>query len=176
MAMAVCRYDMKRITWCSMTRASPEATGHRHWATTRLVLPHWPPGWQSTQQWCNMYPLWWLFWWPSQCGSTIPHASPDGGGSWLSLKPLNATVRWALAPIASNRTPRCRLFWTFHCENELLLTCWSLITIVAWHVKLTRSTLLFFQNTFVGVVKLAINHYSNRFLFCVLTKNLLQCL
>jgi len=32
----------------------------------------------------HMYPLFWPFLWPSQCGGTIPHASPDGGGSWLS--------------------------------------------------------------------------------------------
>jgi hypothetical protein len=33
-----------------------------------------------------------------------------------------------------------------------------------------------FPEYFVGMVKLAINRYSNRFLFCVFTKNLLQCL
>ena len=36
--------------------------------------------------------------------------------------------------------------------------------------------LTIFPEYFVGVVKLAINRYSNRFLFCVFTKNLLQCL
>jgi hypothetical protein len=32
------------------------------------------------------------------------------------------------------------LFWTFHREKELQLTCWPLITIGVWHIKLTRST------------------------------------
>ncbi len=140
MAMAVCQCDMKHIAWCSMTMVSPEATGRRHWATTRSVSPHWPPGWQSTQRWCNMYPLCWPFWWPSRCGGTTPRASPDGGGSWLSLKPLNATIGRALAPIASNWTHQRRLFWTFHREKEFQLTCWPLIIIRVWHVKLTRST------------------------------------
>jgi hypothetical protein len=39
-----------------------------------------------------MNPLWWPFQWPSRCGSTIPRASPDGGGSGLSYKPLNAAI------------------------------------------------------------------------------------
>ena len=99
MAMAVRRCDMKRIAQCSMTRASPEATGRRHRVTTRSVLPHRPPGRQSTQRRCNMYSLWWPFRWPLWCGRTIPRASPDGGGSRLSLKPLNATIGRALDPI-----------------------------------------------------------------------------
>ena len=33
-----------------------------------------------------------------------------------------------------------RLFRTFHREEELQLTCWPLITIGVWHIKLTRST------------------------------------
>ncbi len=99
MAMAVRRCDMKRISRCSMTRASLEATGHCHRATTRSVSPHRPPGRRSTQQWCNIYPLCWPFWWPLRCGGTIPHALPDGGGSWFSFKPLNATIGRALALI-----------------------------------------------------------------------------
>ena len=40
MAMAVRRCHTKRIAQCSMTRkASPEATGRRHRATTHSVLP-----------------------------------------------------------------------------------------------------------------------------------------
>ena len=32
------------------------------------------------------------------------------------------------------------LFWAFHCEKGLQLTCWPLITIGVWHIKLMRST------------------------------------
>ena len=39
MAMAVRRYDMERITRCSISRALPEATGCCHRATNRSVLP-----------------------------------------------------------------------------------------------------------------------------------------
>jgi len=64
----------------------------------------------------------------------------DGGGSWLSNKPLNAAIGQALAPILPNRTCQLRLFRTFHCEKGLQLTCWTLITIGVLHIKLMRST------------------------------------
>ncbi len=38
------------ITRCGMSRATPEATGHRHWATTHSVLPLQPPGQQANKQ------------------------------------------------------------------------------------------------------------------------------
>jgi len=39
MAMAVHWCHTERIYRCSMTRALPEATGRRHWATTGSTLP-----------------------------------------------------------------------------------------------------------------------------------------
>ena len=41
------------IARCSMSRATPEATGRCHQATTRSVLPRRPPGRQQTKQWCK---------------------------------------------------------------------------------------------------------------------------
>ncbi len=42
------------IAWCSTTRATQEAFGCRHQATTSFVLPWRPPGQQSTKQrWQN---------------------------------------------------------------------------------------------------------------------------
>ena len=37
-------------------------------------------------------------------------------------------------------TRQSQLFWTFHREKELQLTCWPLITIGVWHIKLMRRT------------------------------------
>jgi hypothetical protein len=34
------------------------------------------------------------FWQPSWCAGTIPRASPDGGGPWLTRKPLDAATGW----------------------------------------------------------------------------------
>jgi hypothetical protein len=87
------------IARCSMSRATPEATGRRHRVTTRSVSPWRPPGRQQTKQWYIMYPLWWPFRWSTQCSGTIQHASPDGGGPGLSYTPLNTAIGWALAPI-----------------------------------------------------------------------------
>ncbi len=49
-AMAVRRHNMKHITQFSMSRATPEATGHRHWATTHSISPQRPPGQQANKQ------------------------------------------------------------------------------------------------------------------------------
>ncbi len=50
MAMVVRRSNTDGITWCSMSRATPEATGCQHRATTCLVLPQWSPGQQAYKQ------------------------------------------------------------------------------------------------------------------------------
>ena len=48
--MEVRQSDTDSIAQCGMSRATPEATGRRHWVTTHSVSPQRPPGQQSTQQ------------------------------------------------------------------------------------------------------------------------------
>jgi hypothetical protein len=50
MAMVVCWCNTKHIAQCSMSRATPEATGCWHWATTCSVLPQRLPGQQANKQ------------------------------------------------------------------------------------------------------------------------------
>jgi hypothetical protein len=50
MAMAACRSNADGIAQWGMSRATPEATGHRHRATTCSVSPPRPPGHQQTKQ------------------------------------------------------------------------------------------------------------------------------
>ena len=137
-AEALKRY-MRPIARCSMSRATPDATGRCHRATTCFILPHQLPGQQQTKQRCNMYSLWWLFWWPSQCGGTIACTA-----QWRRFMTFTkATKRHHRASTRSNsidRTCQHRLFWKFHREKELQVTCWALITIGVWHIKLMRST------------------------------------
>ncbi len=128
------------ITWCSMPRATPEATGRCHRATTHYVLPRRPPRRQSTKQQCKIHLLCWPFRWPSRCAGKIPRVLPDGGGLWLSKKPLNTAIGRALTPKLPNRTCRPRLILTFQCEKGLELTCWPLRTIGIWYTKLIRSS------------------------------------
>jgi len=98
-AMAVQWCNTARIARWRRSRALIEATKCRHRVTTRSVSPWQPPGRQQTKRRCKMYPLCWPCRWPWwRCGGTIPLTSPDGGGSWLSQKPLNATIGQALAP------------------------------------------------------------------------------
>jgi hypothetical protein len=50
MAMAVRRSNTDGIAQCSMPRATPEATGCWHWATTHSVLPQRLPEQQANKQ------------------------------------------------------------------------------------------------------------------------------
>ncbi len=50
MATAVRRSNTDGIAQCSMSRATLEATGRRHWATTCYVSPQQPPGQQANKQ------------------------------------------------------------------------------------------------------------------------------
>jgi hypothetical protein len=50
MATAVRRSNTDGIAQWGMSRATPEATGRRHWATTRYILPQRPPGQQANKQ------------------------------------------------------------------------------------------------------------------------------
>ncbi len=50
MATAVRRSNTDGIGWCGMSRATLEATGRCHQATTCYVLPQRPPGQQANKQ------------------------------------------------------------------------------------------------------------------------------
>ena len=54
MAMTTFWSYTRGIAWWNMSRATPEASGRRHWATTHFVLPRLSPGSQAKQiQWKN---------------------------------------------------------------------------------------------------------------------------
>jgi hypothetical protein len=50
MATAVRRSNTDGIAQCGMSTATPEATEHRHWATTHFIVPQRPPGQQANKQ------------------------------------------------------------------------------------------------------------------------------
>ena len=90
MATAVCRSNTDGIAQCGMSRATLEATGCWHRATTCSVLPQWPPGQQGNKQQSTNTPrkqavlmamaMHWF---------RIPHMPPAG-----SSKVLRAPARW----------------------------------------------------------------------------------
>jgi hypothetical protein len=49
-ALRMRRSNTDSIAQCGISRAIPEATGRRHQATTRSVLPQRPPGQQANKQ------------------------------------------------------------------------------------------------------------------------------
>ena len=51
-----------------------------------------------------------------------------------------ATKRLSTRSDNINRTRQRRMFLLFHREKGLELTCWPLITIGVWHIKLMRKT------------------------------------
>jgi hypothetical protein len=61
MVMQACWSNADGIAQCGMSRATPEATGHHHWATTLSVLPQRPPGQQQTKWQQKMDQLCWPF-------------------------------------------------------------------------------------------------------------------
>ena len=150
-------------------RATPEATGRRHWATTRSVLPRRPPGRQQTKQRCIMYPLWWPFRWSSRCGGTIPRASPDGGGPGLSYKPLNTAIGRALAPIASIGQSNFGCFFDFIVKSLKKSSSCPNNNRGVTH-QTDEKHLNNMSEYFVGVVNLVFNRYNNRFLWRVINQ------
>jgi len=154
MAMAVRRCETEHIAQCSMTRASPGATGRRHRATTHSVSPRRPPGRQSTQQLWNMYPLCSPFRWPSRCdGARID----QWRWSRAFIKATTHHHRASTHSDSINRTCQRRLLLWFHCEKGLELTFWPLITIGGMTYQTDEKNLTIFPEYFVGVVKLASN-------------------
>ncbi len=99
MAMLAHWSDTDSIAWCGMSRATPEATGCRHRASTHSILSQRLPGQQETKQQQKHTPTFWPFWWPWQCAGTLPHTSPNRGGPWLNWKPLSATIGQVFAKI-----------------------------------------------------------------------------
>ena len=136
MAMSVRRCNTERITQCSMTRALPEATGRRHWATTRFVSPRWPPGRQS---------LW-------TCTHFDGHF--DGHRDAAVLYPRIARWRRFVAFIKAtkrhhptstrsdsvNRSSQCCYFRDISSSNHWKRAWVALMTIGVWHINLMGRT------------------------------------
>jgi len=134
MALAVCRCHTERITWCSMTRASLEATGHRHSATTRSARA---TANETTMQHVPTLLAIWI-------AVAMRRYDTACNSQWRRFVAfIKATKRHHRTSTHSDIIKGTRQVWlfrTFHREKELQLTCWPLITIRVWHIKLTRCT------------------------------------
>ena len=139
MAMVVRWCGMKRIAQCSMTRASPEATGRRHRATNRSVSPRWPR--RATINLTMMQHALTLL--AVLMAIAMRRYYTARINQWRRfvafIKGTKCHHRTSTRSDIIKGTSQIRLFRTFHHEKELQLTCWPLITIGVWHIKLTRS-------------------------------------
>ena len=166
---------MEHISQCIMTRASLEATGRRHWATTCSVLPRWPPGQQQMKQRCNMYTLaghfdghgnaavWYRVHCPMEevCGFHKSHLTPLSDEHYLRYYKrdtpslvVSDISSWKRAPVEM-LAPNNNRGMTYQTDEKH----WTNL-----------------REYFVGVVKLAIYCYNNLFLLRVFTNNLLKYL
>ncbi len=142
MAMAVRRSNIHGIARCSMSRATPEATGHRHWATTHSVLPQRPPGQQANKQQSTNT--------PKKLAVLMAMAMrryvTAHIAQWRRFRALlDATKRRHRAKIAAdscNWSRMCQFFTSFfHCQlvqKGCRLTLRPLFSIGVLHIKRKR--------------------------------------
>jgi hypothetical protein len=142
MATAVRRSNTDSIARYGMSRATPEATGCRHWATTCSVLPQRPPGQQANKQQSTNTPKK-----LAVLMVVVMHRCLTAHiAQWRRFRALlDATKRCHRASIAAgscNRSCMCRFFTSFFIVNSYKkgcrLTLRPLFSIEVLHIKQKR--------------------------------------
>ena len=95
------RRNTANTAQCRVSRASLEATGRCHRASTHVVLPRRTAGSPCRKKTTKKHHTCRPFCWPWRSAGTIPSASPDRGGPGLLRKPLVAVIGQVLRPIKS---------------------------------------------------------------------------
>ncbi len=128
------------IAQCGMSRATLEATGRRHWATTHSVLPQWPPGQQQTKQWWENGPTLLAILMAAAVRRYNTAHIPQWRRSRASLE-ATGCCNWASIAADSIKRTWLRLFYVFHCQNIEKchgLSQRPLFSIGLWHIKWKR--------------------------------------
>ncbi len=105
MAMAVRRSNTDGIAQWGMSRATPEATGNHHWATTCYVLPQRPPGQQANKQQSTNTPKkvsvlmamamrWYVTAWIARWRRSRASLEATGRHHWVSIMSDNINRTW----------------------------------------------------------------------------------
>ena len=128
MAMVVRRCNAEHIAKCSMTRASPEATGRRHWATYHSVLPAGCQGDNQLNDDATCTHCMDRF--DGNCDAAVLyHMHPQWSRFVAFIKATKRHHRTSdRSDITQLDTP-APVVSDIHREKELQLTCWPLITI-----------------------------------------------
>jgi hypothetical protein len=118
MATAVRRSNTDGIARCGMSRATPDANGCRHWATTCYLSPQWPPGQQANKQQSTNTAKKVAVLMAMAMRQYVTALIPQWRRSRASLE---ATRLHHWASIMSNNMNwtwlRC-FFWWFHCQTR----------------------------------------------------------
>ena len=142
-SMAVRRHWSSKcsIARCSMTRATPKATGRRHQATTRSVLPRQPPGRQ-------------------QINNNVLCTHFDG--HFEEVKGFHKVIGQALTLIASIGHANASCFFDFIMKKG---SSWHVCPNNNRGVtyQTDEKHLNDMSEYFVGAVNIVFNHYNNRF-------------
>ena len=138
MAMRTCWSNAHGIAQCSKSRATLDAPGSPHQATTCSVLPRQPPGQQSTKWQSNNTPIFLaiLMAIAMQWYNTAhivqwrrSRASLEATGRRHPTSTCSDNINW----------PYLNLFRRQHIENGRKAKGWLLITIGVQHIKLKGS-------------------------------------
>jgi hypothetical protein len=135
MATAVRRSNTDGIPRCGISRATLEATGHRHWVTTRSVLPQRPPGQQANKQQSTNI--------PKKLAVLMAMAMrryvTTHIARWRRFRALLDGHRVSIAADSCNRSCMCRFFTRFFhfqlVQKGHRLTLRHLFSIGVLHIK-----------------------------------------
>jgi hypothetical protein len=140
---------------CGMSKATPEATGCRHRATTCSILPQRPPGQQSTKQKSNNSPTLLAVLMAIAMRQYNTARMAQWRRSRASLEVNKGCHHWASTCSNSHQSDIPTLvFSNVFCpqiiEKDHKAQGSPRITIEVWHIKLMKSTELVWQNTLLG--------------------------
>ncbi len=114
MATAVRRCNTDGIAQCGMSRATSEATGCRHQATTCYVSPQRPPGQQANKQQSTNTPTKMAILMAMAMRRYVTVCIAQWRRSRASLEATGCRHRASII----NWTWLRRVFWWFHCQNR----------------------------------------------------------
>ena len=131
--------DMEHIAQCSMTRASPEITGRCPGDCSLHVAPEAARATINTTMMQHITTL------LANLKAIVMRRHYTAHiARWRRfgafIKATKHCHRVSTRSDITNRTHQRRLILSSHHEKGLQLTCWSLIKIGVWHIKLTGTT------------------------------------
>ncbi len=143
MAVAVRWCHTKGIAQCSMSRATPEATGRQHRATTHSISPQRPPGQQANKQQSTNIPTKLAILMAMAMRRYVTARIAQWRRSRASLEATGLRHRASIMSDKLNRTWLRWYIWCFHrqnCRKRSLVNAKRPLFLIGgvWHIKRKR--------------------------------------